>query len=93
MEGRNGGEIDLRGETLIGKTKPNKTMETKLNRIAQLSGGNSNMEYRWLMPHYNEEYLTSCFRELEGRKATGVDGVTKEMYGQDLKKEELHPIC
>ena len=35
MEGRNGGEIDLRGETLIGKTKPNKTMETKLNRIAQ----------------------------------------------------------
>lgn len=68
------------------KTKHRKAMETKLNRIAQLSGGNPNMEFKWLMPHYNMEYLASCFRELDGRKATGVDGVTKETYGQDLKR-------
>ncbi len=43
------------------------------------------MEFKWLMPHFNKESLTSCFHELDGKKAVGIDGVTKEVYGKNLE--------
>lgn len=57
---------------------------TKLERIAWLSKQNSEREFACLMHLYNEESLTRCFYELDGRKALGNDKVSKEMYGQDL---------
>ena len=85
MEGRTLGETILGGETLSGMTKPGKTTETKLKRIAQRSGENPCAEFRWLMPHFNKESLTGCFNELDARKAVGVDGQTKEVYGGNLE--------
>lgn len=76
--------IDLKGETSVGQTKPNETTATKLMRIAQLSRDNVDTELRWLMPHYNLGSLTGCFRELEGNKAVGADGVNKATYGAKL---------
>jgi group II intron reverse transcriptase/maturase len=61
-------------------------MATKLERITALSRGNPRLEFKWLMPHFSEENLTSCFNELDGRKAVGIDGKTKEEYDQDLEE-------
>lgn len=86
VEGRPHGIINLGGEMLGGETKPITTTATKLNRIAELSRGDPMMEFKWLMPHINQESLTSCFDELNGKKAVGIDGVTKEQYGKNLEE-------
>ena len=57
---------------------------TKLARIAWLSGRDSTKKFDCLMHHFNEETLTTCFNELDGKKAVGADGVTKDDYGKSL---------
>ena len=59
---------------------------TKLKRIAWLSERDPHKEFASLMHLYNEESLTRCYQELDGRKALGYDKVSKEMYGQNLSK-------
>ena len=86
VEGRPRGIINLGEETLSGVTKPLTTTATKLNRIAKLSREDSTMEFRCLMPHINKESLTSCFHELDSKKAVGIDEVTKDMYGENLSE-------
>ena len=34
--------------------------------------------------HLNEDLLKECHRELDGKKAVGIDKVTKEEYGKQL---------
>lgn len=58
--------------------------DTKLKRIAWLSEQDSKKEFACLMHLYNEESLTRCYQELDGRKALGQDRVSKEQYGQNL---------
>ncbi|MCY4644983.1 MAG: group II intron reverse transcriptase/maturase [Bacteriovoracales bacterium] len=65
-------------------TKAKTMTATKLERIAKLSGENPCMEFIGLMPHVNRESLIGCFNELDGRKAVGIDQVTKEEYGKNL---------
>jgi len=36
------------------------------------------------MHHFTVDNLRACFAALDGTKAPGVDGVTKEMYAQHL---------
>ena len=45
-----------------------------------------------LMHHFTMDNLRACFESLDGKKAVGVDGVTKAMYGQDLEAnlQDLH---
>lgn len=57
---------------------------TKLNRITWLSRQNSEKEFHCLMHLFNEESLTGCFHELDAKKAVGIDGINKAMYGKDL---------
>ena len=38
-----------------------------------------------LMHHFSVENLRACFAALDGRKAPGVDGVSKDDYAQDLE--------
>jgi group II intron reverse transcriptase/maturase len=85
VEGRPRGIINLGGETLNGETKPIIATATKLNKIAELSSKNPMMELKCLMPHINKESLAGCFRALDGQKAVGIDGITKEMYGKNLE--------
>ena len=80
------GIINLGGETLRGVTKPTTTTTTKLNKIAKLSNEDSTVEFKWLMSHFNKESLISCFHELDGKKAVGIDRVTKEDYGNKLEE-------
>ena len=69
----------------MGVTEPDILMATKLGRIATLSREDARREFKWLMPHFSVENLTSCFNELDGRKAVGIDGRTKDEYAQDLE--------
>jgi RNA-directed DNA polymerase len=85
VEGRPCGTINLGRDTLRGITKPTTTTSTKLNRIAKLSSMDAEMEVKWLMPHFNKVSLIGCFHELNGKKAVGIDGVTKEQYGANLE--------
>lgn len=62
----------------------NKT-ETKLTRIAQISKENPNMEFKWLMPHFNLNSLVKCFQHQDGKKGVGIDGITKDEYSRSLK--------
>ncbi|MHB1426656.1 MAG: reverse transcriptase domain-containing protein [Gemmataceae bacterium] len=57
---------------------------TKLARIAWLSGRDKTKKFGCLMHHFNVESLTACFHELDGRKATGIDRVNKDVYGTML---------
>jgi group II intron reverse transcriptase/maturase len=86
VEGRPYGILNLGGETLSGVTKPITTTDTKLNRIAKLSKDDNLMEFNWLMPHFNKESLISSFHRLDRKKAVGIDGVTKEIYGENLEE-------
>jgi group II intron reverse transcriptase/maturase len=44
------------------------------------------------MHHFTVDNLRACFASLDGKKATGVDGVTKAVYGQHLEEnlQALH---
>lgn len=68
------------------QTKCNPTMETKLKRIMELSNENHKMKFKWLIQHFNKENLISCFHALDGKKAVGIDGITKDEYGKNLEK-------
>ncbi|MBC8554806.1 MAG: group II intron reverse transcriptase/maturase [Candidatus Brocadiales bacterium] len=68
-----------------GQSKPNESLETKMNRIMLLSSKDPEKEFKWLMPHYNKENLISCFNALDGKKAVGIDNKTKKEYGENLE--------
>lgn len=60
-------------------------MKTKLERISQLSRENPNMVFTSVGHLINKEMLEDCHKEMDGKKATGIDGVTKEEYGRELE--------
>ena len=61
-------------------------METKLERIADKSARETKPEFTSLYHLLNAELLTQCHRELDGSKALGIDRVSKEEYGKDLRE-------
>ncbi len=66
-------------------TEPQQKAATEFEKIAWLSKENPHQEFHSLMHHINEETLQCCYDKLDGRKAVGVDKVTKEQYGEKLK--------
>ena len=60
-------------------------MATKLERIAQLSKENPNMVFTSIGHLINKEMLMDCHRKMDGNKAVGIDGVTKEEYEKNLE--------
>lgn len=61
-------------------------METKLARISQLSKENPDMVFTSLGHLLNKEMLKSCHVQMDGTKAVGIDGITKEEYGRSLEE-------
>ena len=55
-------------------------METKLERIADKSARENRPIFTSLYHLLNEELLLKCHTELDGKKAVGIDAVTKEEY-------------
>lgn len=59
-------------------------METKLARISQLSRENPDMVFTSIGHLISEELLRECHEAMDGDKAVGIDGITKEEYGRKL---------
>jgi RNA-directed DNA polymerase len=70
----------------MGTIETYQLTSTKLNRITWLSERDFKKEFHCLMHLFNEESLTGCFHELDAKKAVGIDGINKAMYGKDLIK-------
>lgn len=59
--------------------------DTKLKRIAWLSSRDRGKVFECVMHHINYDLLKSNFLRLDGKKAKGIDGVSKKEYGEDLE--------
>ena len=64
----------------MGTTEPSNKTDTVLKRIAWLSANDAEKQFDCLMHLFNEDSLAACFHALDGKKAVGVDGVTKADY-------------
>lgn len=85
MEGSTLGKFALSKGDVMKYTDDYKITATKLNRIALLSKADPKMVFSNLLHHFNEESLSACFQELDGRKAVGIDDIDKASYGQSLE--------
>ena len=61
-------------------------MGTKLARISQLSSENPDMVFTSIGHLINRELLKECHEKMDGTKAVGIDGMTKEEYGRELER-------
>jgi retron-type reverse transcriptase len=59
-------------------------MATKLDRIEEMSAQNPKLVFTSLYHLINEDLLRRCHKEMDGKKATGVDNVTKAEYEENL---------
>ncbi|MCK5848754.1 MAG: group II intron reverse transcriptase/maturase, partial [Caldisericia bacterium] len=60
-------------------------MLTKLNRIKERSLKQPNIVFTSVGHLINEEMLMLCHHELKANKATGIDGVTKAQYDENIE--------
>ncbi len=61
-------------------------METKLARISQLSRENPETVFTSIGHLIDVNMLKACHEKMDGKKAVGIDGVTKEEYGRNLEQ-------
>lgn len=61
-------------------------METKLARIASIAKEKPNESFTSLVHLINKEMLTQCHKEMDAKKASGVDEVTKAEYNLNLEE-------
>lgn len=70
--------------TCLGQQPPDgefgEKLGTKLDRIAERARRDSQVRFLSLMHLVNEESLQESLKGLEAKKATGIDGMTKEEY-------------
>ncbi len=58
---------------------------SKLRLIARKAKQNKTLKFNALVHHIDVELLEKCFMKLRKGAACGIDGVTVEAYGKDLK--------
>ncbi|MGG2026120.1 group II intron reverse transcriptase/maturase [Gottfriedia sp. S16(2024)] len=61
-------------------------METKLLRIAELAKSDPKMQFTSLAYLLDKQSLVQCHIELPNKKATGINGTTKEQYSANLEE-------
>jgi len=82
--GKDGTQAGLVQGTHLLYTGKGDEMATKLDRIRELSEANPKMVFTSLYHLINEDLLRLCHQEMDGKKATGVDNVTKAEYEANL---------
>ena len=53
-------------------------METKLERISQLAKENPELVFTSIGHLINVEMLKECHKTMDGKKAVGIDGISKD---------------
>lgn len=92
MKSRNGDEekglaiMRLGGRDTSATLSGGLRMSTKLSSITQRARENPKERFTSLKHYITEDFLRECFNELSRNKAVGVDGVTVEGYGINLKE-------
>jgi group II intron reverse transcriptase/maturase len=66
-------------------TEEGKQMETKLERIARIAKERPEEKFTSLIHLINKDSLIQSHNEMNGRKAAGVDNITKDEYGRELE--------
>ena len=62
-------------------------MSTDLTRIGERARKQPDLVFTSLYHHVTDlDNLRTCYEALDGNKAVGVDGVTKEQYGEELEE-------
>ena len=73
-------------ETVPARSLGGEAWSTKLRRINLRSAANGLMVFNNLGHIIDLKMMFDCYRELDGKKAVGIDGVTKLEYGQNLEE-------
>ena len=84
MERRAGRQIERESETVTVHSIDRESWLTKLDRIGELSTGNRTLVVNNIGHLITADMLVEQFRKLDGKKAVGIDKVTKSDYGKDL---------
>ena len=66
--------------------KQQNIMETKLARIEEISKEKPQEIFTSIYYYLNKDLLILCHKELDGKKATGLDGITKAEYEENLEE-------
>ena len=67
------------------------SVETKLQRIAEKARSDSDFQFTSMFHLMNVELLLGCFEGLRNNAASGIDGITKEQYAEQLEVN-LHDL-
>lgn len=59
-------------------------MKTKLERINEISKENPKEVFTSIYHLIDKELLLKCHKELDGKKASGIDDMTKAEYDENL---------
>lgn len=70
---------------MIQHSEVKQTSATKLVRVELKSQNDASCVFNNLGHIIDVELLRECFRDLDGSKAVGIDGVTKAAYGANLE--------
>ena len=62
---------------------------TKLERIAEISAQTARPNFTSLYHLIDADLLKKCHKELDGKKAIGIDKVTKEEIGRASCRERV----
>ena len=67
-------------------------MSTGLRKVAERAKREPAARFHSLAHLIDEELLAGMYERLRGKAAVGVDGITKDQYGQDLERNlrDLH---
>ena len=75
----------LRQRDIHNVPRSDDNVATKLRRIAKKASDDSACRFTSLFHLMTEELLLECFEGLRNKAASGIDGVTKEQYAEDLE--------
>src|SRR5665213_1908076 len=68
------------------KTDDGNQKRTKLERIGERAKHRPDTVFNNIGHVIDQDLLRECYRELNGKKAIGIDGVTKAAYGEKLEE-------
>lgn len=67
-------------------SKEDKAVETDLARIRRKAEADKTLVFTSLFHHVcNKDNLRQCYKEMDGKKSPGIDGMTKAEYGKNLE--------